>query len=111
MIRRPDVEVFFTDGVLQLNIGEDELRMLVGIALQKMTIGTAETQGEIEFVIFSPDVSTCIRDHVQYQRMKTIPWPVWAKVDDYGSPEFLSGELGYPTQARYTLTLLLPEEY
>jgi len=46
--------------------------------------------------------------HVAYPRLET---KVYAKLDDYGSKEFLSENVGRKLNTQYMVTFLLAEEY
>ena len=43
--------------------------------------------------------------------MPQLPKKVYVKMDDYGSPEILSKQLGTKVNARYVITFMLAEEY
>lgn len=67
-----------------------------------------------DFIVFDPDAEkTEFEDggrtlHVAYPKLET---KVYAKLDDYGSKEFLSENVGSPVNTQYAVTFLLAEEY
>lgn len=40
-----------------------------------------------------------------------IPAKVYVKLDDYGSPENLSREVGHPTRTQFVVTFMMAEDY
>lgn len=69
-----------------------------------------------DFIFFDPEMKGTkprYEDDGRSMRipMKSIPKEVYAKLDDYGSKEILSEEVGYPVQTQYMITLMLMEEY
>ena len=87
-----------------------ELRTsIIELALKHITTKT-------DFIFFDPEVKGTkprFEDDSRSLRipMKSIPKKVYAKLDDYGSKEILSEEVGYPVQTQYVITLMLAEEY
>lgn len=71
---------------------------------------------ETDFIFFDPEMN---KHKLRYEDegrslripMRSIPKKVYAKLDDYGSKEVLSEQVGYPVQTQYVLTLMLAEEY
>ncbi|RLF38194.1 MAG: hypothetical protein DRN03_00330 [Thermoplasmata archaeon] len=49
------------------------------------------------------------RTYVYY--MPNLPKKVYVKLDDFGSPEILSEQLGTKVNTRYVVTFMLAEEY
>ena len=66
------------------------------------------------FIVFDSNYSqTVVEDegetlHVAYPGLKT---EVYAKLDDYGSKECLSENVGEPVDTQYLVTFLLAEEW
>jgi len=66
------------------------------------------------FIVFDPEAEeTDFEDggrtlHIAYPRLET---KVYAKLDDYGSKEFLSENVGRKMNTQYMVTFLLAEEY
>ena len=87
-----------------------ELRTpLIELALKHIT-------PETDFIFFDPEMNKHkprFEDDGRSLRipMRSIPKKVYAKLDDYGSNEILSEQVGYPVQTQYVLTLMLSEEY
>jgi len=67
-----------------------------------------------DFIVFDPkQEKTELEDggktlHVAYPTLET---KVYAKLDDYGSKEFLSENVGRKVGTQYAVTFLLAEEY
>lgn len=67
-----------------------------------------------DMVVFDPkQANTELEDggrtlHIAYPELET---KVYAKLDDYGSKEFLSENVGRPLNTQYMVTFLLAEEY
>jgi len=68
-----------------------------------------------DFLVFSPEHkgSPTFEDGGRTLRMGSFgsPEKVYAKLDDYGSPEALSENAGQTVGTQYALTLMLAEEY
>jgi len=67
-----------------------------------------------DMVVFDPKQAKTVNEdggrtlHVAYPRLKT---KIYVKLDDYGSKEFLSENVGHPVNTQYMVTFLLAEEY
>lgn len=77
--------------------------------------GMAEIKPENpDFIVFDPEAKkTEFEDdgrtlHVAYPRLET---KIYAKLDDYGSKEALSENVGRKVNTQYAVTFLLAEEY
>jgi len=81
-----------------------------------LTRGMAAIKPEPDtsMIVFDPKQAKTVTEdggrtlHVAYPRLKT---KVYAKLDDYGSKEFLSENVGRKLNTRYMVTFLLAEEY
>lgn len=88
-------------------IDPEEQATIMGITLQRIT-------PEMDFLVFDPKAeSVRIEDQGRTQIIpyKTIPKKVYAKLDDYGSPEELSKISGRLVETQYAVTIMLAEEY
>lgn len=69
---------------------------------------------DTSMIVFDPEQKKTVTEdggrtlHVAYPRLET---KVYAKLDDYGSKEFLSENVGRPVNTQYMVTFLLAEEY
>lgn len=67
---------------------------------------------ECDFIVLDPDArGGHYEDEGRTWRQVWIGPKVYAKRDDYGSPEFLNENLGRPVTTQYLLTFMLAEEY
>jgi len=67
-----------------------------------------------DFIVFDPNAEK--EKYEDERRTLRIPMPglkkkVYAKLDDYGSPELLSRDVGFPVDTQYVVTFMLAEEY
>jgi len=66
------------------------------------------------FIVFDPDADKEeLEDEGRTLRMpfRDIPERIYAILDDYGSPEVLSSQMGTNVDTQYTITFLLSSEY
>jgi len=74
----------------------------------------AKISPETDFIVFRNEAG---EDHYEDEGrtyvyyMPQLPKKVYVKMDDYGSPEILSKQLGSKVNARYVITFMLAEEY
>jgi len=67
-----------------------------------------------DFIVFRPEEG---KDHYEDEGrtyvyyMPELPKKVYAKLDDFGSPEILSEQLGSKVDTQYVITYMLAEEY
>jgi len=99
-------ETIVTKGVLNEIPTETIIRML---EIARKFIDT-----KINLIVFSPYV----KDMTYEDEGRTLKYPTpelpkkcYAKLDDFGSPEELSKNIGYKVNTQYVLTLMLAEEY
>jgi len=90
-------------------IPKDEQAIIYMVAQSKITPKT-------DFLVFDPlsnENHPVMEDQGRTMRlpMKTIPTKVYAKLDDYGSAETLSEQVGHQVKTQYALTLMLAEDY
>lgn len=99
-------EVIFTRGALSVLSSS-------ALAAASLALNKIKQHPKVDFVILDPQAKEeKTEDGGRTLRVPSkLPWKIWAILDDYGSPQTLSENLGYPTGTRYLLTLLLPEEY
>lgn len=67
-----------------------------------------------DFIVFDPEAKEIsYEDEGRTLRypMPGIPETCYAKLDDFGSPEILSREIGYKVNTRYVVTFMLASEY
>jgi len=86
-----------------------------GIRWNIVSKGMAEIKPDNpDMIVFDPkQEKTGFEDggrtlHVAYPKLET---KVYAKLDDYGSKEFLSENVGRKVNTQYMVTFLLAEEY
>jgi hypothetical protein len=90
-----------------LSLSEDEQAVIRELAVSHISQKT-------DFIVF--EHGTEFMKHEDEGRTLRVTMPllttkVYAKLDDYGSPEELSKEVGHPVNTQYVLTLMLAEEY
>ncbi|RLJ08610.1 MAG: hypothetical protein DRP12_00145 [Candidatus Aenigmatarchaeota archaeon] len=73
-----------------------------------------EISPKTDFIVFDPDAKE--RKYEDEGRTLRVPMPelpkkVYAKLDDFGSPEVLSEQLGTKVNTQYLVTFMLAEEY
>jgi hypothetical protein len=78
------------------------------------TLATANISPETDFIVFDPN--TKARRYEDQGRTMKLGMPslkhkVYAKLDDYGSKETLSEQVGHPVRTQYALTIMLAEDY
>lgn len=67
-----------------------------------------------DFIVFDPKAKTTEFEdegrtlHIAYPKLDT---KVYVKLDDYGSKEFLSENVGSQVDTQYAVTFMLAEEY
>lgn len=79
-----------------------------------MKIAISKINKKTNWIVFDPDVKReQLEDEGITLRMpfKGIPENVYAILDDHGSPEMLSMQMGCSVNTQYTLTFLLASEY
>lgn len=106
-MRTPDVYIVLTSNLID-TINADERAMLVALAIQRI-----DPKGP-DFIVFDPDADTKkTEDGGRTLRIpvKTIPGKVYAKLDDYGSKETLSENVGHKVNTQYVLTLMMSSDY
>ncbi len=91
------------------------------VELQQMMIRTAmaKISPRTDMIVFDPSVDPDAPIKETYEdEGRTLRIPVsglekkvYAKLDDFHSPEILSRELGHVVNTQYTLTLMLADEY
>ncbi len=67
-----------------------------------------------DFLVFDPEAKQKrIEDQGRSLTipMKTLRDKVYVKLDDYGSPEELSRQVGYPVSTQFAITFMLPEDW
>jgi len=67
-----------------------------------------------DFIVFDPEAKEMKYEDEGRTLRYPAPWlkeKVWAKLDDYGSPETLSKYIGFEVDTRYVVTFMLPHEY
>jgi len=95
-----------TSGFLS-DIPEEERAILLGEAIRNISRRT-------DFIVFDSEAkSRGFEDDGRSLRIpiKTMPKKCYAKLDDYGSAEELSNQVGHPVTTQYVLTLMLAEDY
>jgi len=98
--------IVMTSGFLS-DIPEEERAILLGEAIRNISTKT-------DFIVFDPDADEKgFEDEERTLRIpiKTLPKKCYAKLDDYGSSEELSHQVGHPVNTQYILTLMLAEDY
>ena len=100
-----------------LEIDEEERATMMEIALRAVGSKGKNKYDELipDFIIFdpSPDAKKGYEDDERSLRIpiKTIPEKVYAKLDNYGSAEILSEQVGHKVNTKYVLTFMLAQEY
>ena len=96
--------LIYTSGFLKLP--EKIRKQIVKKTLERISLST-------DFIVFDPE---CEEERYEDEgRSLILPLnyteEVYAKLDDYGSPEILSSKLGHVVDTQYVVTFLLPEEW
>jgi len=114
-MRLGDAYLVSTSGFL--GIDADERAIMMEVALREVGSKGKNKYEELipDFIIFDPDPDAK-KEYQDDDRslkipMKTIPEKVYAKLDDYGSAETLSEQVGHKVQTKYVLTFMLAQEY
>lgn len=102
-----------TKGIILSTIG---FRTEIPSDLQAKIIkkALAKISPKTDFIVFRNELGTSHyedegRTYVYY--MPKLPKKVYVKLEDYGSPEILSEQLGYKVDTQYIITFMLAEEY
>jgi len=106
--RTANAEIFFTRGVLTTLDPTQISRLL------KEGLKTLNDYPNADFVVFDPEAEQKrTEDEGTTVRLpaKGLYKKIYVKLDDYGNPETLANALGRPTQKRFVITILLPEEW
>ena len=80
-------------------------------------IATAKINQKTDFIIFDPEMDKTAKPQFEddgrsfHIPMNTIPKKVYVKLDDFGSKETLSENVGHPVQTQFLITFMLAEEY
>ena len=101
------VYVVVTRGFID-DIPEEERAILLNEATKNINVPKPD------FIVFDPEAkSRGFEDEGRTLRIpiKTIPKRCYAKLDDYGSAEEVSSQVGHPVSTQYVLTLMLAEDY
>jgi len=80
------------------------------------TLTTTHIKPECDFFVFDPCTQRSRpfsedEGRTIHYPMPSLPKKVYAKLDDYGTKEALSGSVGHPVNTRYVLTFMLAEDY
>jgi hypothetical protein len=99
-----------------LEIDAEERAIMMEVALREIGSLGKNKYGEPipDFIIFDPKAEK--KEYQDDKRslkipIKTIPEKVYAKLDDYGSAETLSEEVGHHVNTKYVLTFMLAQDY
>jgi len=78
------------------------------------TLASTQISPETDFIVFDPgSKKRGLEDQGRTLKfgMPSLKHKVYAKLDDYGSKENLSKNVGHPVGTQYVLTLMIAEEY
>lgn len=106
-------------------VSSDMDARLRGIALKRLGDKRKNRYGETipDFIIFDPDFESPLVTkyplHEKYEddnrslriSMPGLPGKVYVKLDDYGSPETLSEQVGHKVRTQFVITLMMAEDY
>jgi hypothetical protein len=78
------------------------------------TLATTNISPQTDFIVFDPNTTS--RKYEDQGRTMTLGMPslkhkVYAKLDNYGSKEELSQQVGHPVKTQYALTIMLADDY
>lgn len=112
--RTERVEARVTNYFVVMTSGFGELEPVMASDIIRRGMAAIKPEPDTSMIVFDPEqTETVIEDggrtlHVAYPGLET---RIYAKLDDYGSPEFLSENVGRKTSTQYMVTFLLAEEY
>ncbi len=103
-----------TNYFMVMTAGFGRLEPVMASDIIRQGMAQIKPEPDTSMIVFDPEQKTTETEdggrilHVAYPRLET---KVYAKLDDYGSKEFLSENVGYPVNTQYMVTFLLAEEY
>ncbi len=109
-----EVKTKVTNYFMVMTCGFGDLPPVIASDIIRQGMAKIKPEPDTSMIVFDPEQAETVTEdggrtlHVAYPELET---KVYAKLDDYGSKEFLSENVGRPVNTQYMVTFLLAEEY
>jgi hypothetical protein len=101
---------------MQETILKEKTLKIINISREKLGCKGENEYGECvpDFIVFDPNIGGEKYEDEGRSYHLSAPWlekKVYVKLDDYGTKENLSENIGFPVNTQFVATLMLPEDY
>lgn len=108
------VKTIVTNYFMVMTSGFGRLEPVMASDIIRQGLAEIKPEPNTSMIVFDPEQAETVTEdggrtlHVAYPRLET---KVYVKLDDYGSKECLSENVGQQVNTQYAVTFLLAEEY